>query len=118
MLRGFLSTFVGGPPRVKIVGDMIEIAGRGTGGPQIKLSDLTEVGVLTTNRGPEQDDTFWMLRTRQRLHSLPWSAEGADKLLALLQTLPGFDNDAVIEASTSTEEAAFLAWSKDDAETG
>jgi hypothetical protein len=39
-------------------------------------------------------------------------AEGADKLLEALQKLPGFDNDAVIKAMSSTSNAKIVCWKR------
>lgn len=117
ILRQLLGGLLGGPPMVEVVGGVIETSGRGLGA-RIAIADLIEVGILTTAAGPQADDAFWMLRARGRLYSVPWSAEGGEKLLEALQALPGFDHEAVIAASASTEEAAFLAWRKDAPEAG
>jgi hypothetical protein len=37
---------------------------------------------------------------------------GTEALLEHLQTLPGFDNDAVIAAMQSTENQLFLCWER------
>ena len=41
---------------------------------------------------------------------IPQGAVGEDTLLDRLQTLAGFENDAVIAAMSSTERQRFLCW--------
>ena len=43
---------------------------------------------------------------------MPQGAEGSDKLLEVLQKLPGFDNEVVIKAMGSAENAKFVCWKK------
>ena len=42
---------------------------------------------------------------------MPQSADGADALLARLQQLPGFNNEAVIEAMSSADRT-FVCWKR------
>ncbi|MDB6074411.1 MAG: hypothetical protein JWO89_2051, partial [Verrucomicrobiaceae bacterium] len=43
---------------------------------------------------------------------IPQGATGDGELLELLQTLPGFDSMALIDAMGSTECRQFLVWKK------
>ena len=76
----------------------------------MRWDDLRCVDVITTGDGPLGDDFFWLLQSEGGGCAVPGTARGADALLARLQTLPGFDNDAVIRASTSTADATFACW--------
>ncbi len=81
---------------------------------KIRWDDLHEVGILTTDEGPCQEDVFFMLLDRERSGgcSVPQSCEGIKELLHRLQQLPGFDNEAVIKAMTSTSNARFVCWKR------
>ena len=75
--------------------------------------DLTMVGIRTTDDGPWEQDVFWGLHTGDESPALvyPQDIEGADALFSALQSrLPGFDNEQVIAAMGSTDNAFFKIW--------
>jgi len=78
----------------------------------IGWNDLAEVGILTTDEGPMQEDVFLLLldSTLKTGCVVPQGAEGFDKLLHRLQNLHGFDNETAIQAMQSTANAKFLCW--------
>src|SRR5271154_6881567 len=80
----------------------------------IQLNDLAEVGILTTDEGPFQEDVFFLLLGSDGKSGcvVPQSAEGCDKLLTHLQKLPGFNNEIVIKAMGSTSNAKFVCWKR------
>lgn len=80
----------------------------------IRLDELSEVSIVTTDEGPYRDDVFFLLARLDPESGLaiPQSAEGCSELLARLQQLPGFDNQAVIQAMGSTTEAKFVCWKR------
>lgn len=98
-------------PYVTIAAGVIEVVSR-DGPSQLAIDDLDEISILTTDDGPQGDDVFWMLRSAASSLVVPWSAEGAEKLLPILQTLDGFDNQAVIEASSAADRAVFPVWKR------
>jgi hypothetical protein len=77
----------------------------------VRWEDLGEVRVMTTADGPIAEDVFYVLIARDESHgvALPQSRVSGD-LLARLQSLPGFDNEAMITAMTRTDEASFTCW--------
>ena len=78
----------------------------------VRWDQLDEVGVVTTGDGPFAEDVFWMLLGpgRRARCAIPASAIGMDTLLARLQSLPDFDNEALIRAMGSTTDARFSCW--------
>ncbi|PTY02998.1 hypothetical protein DB347_22650 [Opitutaceae bacterium EW11] len=78
----------------------------------IAWGDIAEVGVLTTDEGPIQEDVFFMLldREHKRGCAIPQGAAGTDVLLTRLQALPGFDNAKLIEAMGCTSNNRFVCW--------
>ncbi|MES2507339.1 MAG: hypothetical protein V4599_11585 [Verrucomicrobiota bacterium] len=77
---------------------------------RIAWDNLQKVEILTTEDGPFAPDRFWVLHGKHSGCVIPQGATGDAKLLAQLQTLPGFDNGAVIEAMGSTSNATFVCW--------
>ena len=77
-----------------------------------RLDQVTGVAIETNDSGPWGSDVWWHLEVDGRLVSYAQGATGEGELLPLLQRLPGFDNEAVIRAMGSTDNAVFLAFRK------
>ena len=78
----------------------------------IGWSDLSAISVETTDAGPFAEDVFFVLRGGSHVCRVPQGAAGVDELLVRLQGLPGFDNEPVIAAMSSTVNAGFPCWSR------
>ena len=78
----------------------------------VRWDDLQEVGIVTTDEGPVKEDVFWILLGANGRCAVPGAAEGMKELLDRLQKLPGFDNESVIRAMGSTENAKFVCWKR------
>lgn len=80
----------------------------------VRWDDLREVSIITTDKGPAEEDLYFVLIGADGKSgcAVPQSAAGCDALLRRLQTLPGFDNEAAIKAMASTGNARFLLWKK------
>ncbi|MEQ8699674.1 MAG: hypothetical protein RLT05_24330 [Bauldia litoralis] len=76
----------------------------------IAWSRLDAVSIQTTDTGPFQDDLFWLLESGGERHRIPSETPGVDDLMRAVQKLPGFDNEAIIDASTSLEPRVFECW--------
>lgn len=75
------------------------------------LRDLVRVEIRTDASGPWGEDFVWVLtHAGGQVYEIGLDAAQGNGLLQLLQTLPGFDNQAVIDASLSVEEGTFLCW--------
>jgi len=76
----------------------------------IKLDELDEIGVETTDQGPFAEDVFWVLkRDRMRLrigdpHPI------FEKLMERFSSLEGFDWKPFNEAMTCTDNRYFVCW--------
>ncbi len=80
-------------------------------GGAISINELIRVKVRTTSLGPAASDFYWEFTDRegQRL-TIPGDAENAGALFDALTVLKGADYEAVIRASTITEESEHLVW--------
>ncbi len=78
----------------------------------IALADLKEVAVVTNDSGPWGADVWWLLIGNEEGAgcTFPGGATGEQTVLAELQRLPGFNNDAFIQAMGSTSNARFSCW--------
>lgn len=76
----------------------------------MQWDDLQAVEVLTTDEGPFLPDQFWVLHGSTQGFVIPWGATGERELLRRLQELPGFRNEAIVEASSLTENNRLLCW--------
>jgi hypothetical protein len=80
----------------------------------IRWDDVHEVGILTTDEGPWQEDVFFLLIAADGKSGccVPQSSDGSKQLLERLQQLPGFDNEAVIKGMGSTSNGKFVCWKR------
>jgi hypothetical protein len=74
--------------------------------------DLLAVYIETTDTGPFEEDTFWVLRGNRGSCRVPHSADANGVLLERVQQLPGFKNEAVIAAMSSPTRASFTCWQR------
>ena len=79
----------------------------------VEWQDLNSVEIVTTDKGPFLPDVFWVLNGARAKCVIPQGATGETELLNRLQKLPGFRNDALIEAMQSIDNATFLCWQRD-----
>lgn len=89
---------------------------RPEGPERLAWSELAEVEIVTTDDGPFADDVFWVLHGGGKGLVVPQTAAGTDALLERLQALPGFRNEAVIQAMGSDGPGRFLCWRRPQSE--
>ena len=80
----------------------------------VDWADLRSVHIENTDSGPFAPDVFWVLAGTESGCVIPQGATGEGPLLERLQELPGFDNEQVITAAMSMENAQFICWKHDD----
>lgn len=75
----------------------------------VRWDAVTEVSLRTTARGPREEDVFFVFAYADG----PSTAIGlgdSDDVLAHLQQLPGFDNEAFIRAMAVSAEGSVVLW--------
>lgn len=77
----------------------------------LRWDELRAVLIETTDQGPFLEDVWWILIDNAGHCKIPQMA-GTEALLARLQELPNFDNDAVIAAMASVENQIFVCWQR------
>ncbi|WP_298260056.1 hypothetical protein [uncultured Litoreibacter sp.] len=84
------------------------------GGGAVSINDLARVTILTSDKGPIEDDVHWLLEENGGSRLLiPNSAEGAAQLFDALSPLKGVDFEAAIRAMGSTTNDSFVIWTKE-----
>ena len=78
----------------------------------VTWDDLQTVTMVTTDEGPLLEDVFIVLHGTNGDCAVPSGAPESDDLLKRLQQLPGFDNEAVIQAMCSASNNEFLCWER------
>ena len=79
----------------------------------VAWDDLEVVAIETTELGPFVTDVFWQLAGKRSGCVIPLGAIGEDALIRRLQALPGFSNEAMIEAMGSTSNQTFVCWKRE-----
>ena len=75
----------------------------------VRWDALVEVTLMTTSRGPFEEDVFFVLAYNDGSNStIP--LDEAEQLLPRLQELPGFDNEAFIQAMGISHESICSLW--------
>lgn len=97
---------------VECEGDVVSCARPDGETEKVAWSDLQRVEIVTTDEGPEYADVFWKLHGANGGCLIPQGATGEQRLLERIQELPGYDDNAVIQAMGSTSNNTFLVWSR------
>ncbi|HEY7154667.1 MAG TPA: hypothetical protein VH575_11965 [Gemmataceae bacterium] len=71
---------------------------------------IHRVLIRTTDKGPFDDDVFFVLETDAGTLVIPQDVKTSYELLCHLQQLPGFDNAVVLEAMACTENREAICW--------
>lgn len=79
----------------------------------VRWDELVEVRIVTTAGGPIEEDLFWLLVGSDGTGVAVPGSLATDDLLDRLQALPGFDNEQMILAMGSIDEAQFVCWQRD-----
>jgi hypothetical protein len=75
----------------------------------VRWADLIEVRILITTDGPFAEDVFFVLDAGTHGCVVP-QGHASNGFIARLQSLPGFDNERMIEAMSTVEDAEFVCW--------
>ena len=78
----------------------------------LSWAELAVVEVHTNDTGPSGTDVWFVLGGDHGYLSVPQGATGDDELVRRLQALPGFDDAALIEAMTCTDNRVFRCWTR------
>ena len=95
--------------RVSLVGDVLTVD-RGDGSVEaVTWPQLRKVWIQTTSDGPFSEDVFFVFEDASAGAVVP-QGELPGWLFDKLQTLPGFDNEALIAAMGCCDDGTFMCW--------
>lgn len=110
------------PKQTKLIPESLFVVGFDTervwcsypanGEQSLQWSELIRVAVQTTDEGPLSPDVFFILGAKEGTLIFPQGAIGEAEMLHQLQKLPGFNNEALIEAMGCTDNKTFICWEK------
>lgn len=75
----------------------------------MRWESLTEVSLVTTADGPDAEDVFLVCNHSDGPDTVLGLDEVGD-VLARMQALPGFDNEAFISAMAATRDGVAVLW--------
>jgi hypothetical protein len=80
----------------------------------IAKADLAGIVIETNDSGPWGGDFWWLLLRADKdlLCAFPQGATGEKEAMDWMLALPGFDHEAMIRASGTTEKAYFPVWQR------
>jgi len=76
----------------------------------VRIHDLDEIGVETTDQGPFVEDVFWVLRRSKTRLRIGDPHPISKMLMECFQSLEGFDWRPFIEAQICTDNRYFVCW--------
>ncbi|MFN3166940.1 MAG: hypothetical protein ACE37H_07740 [Phycisphaeraceae bacterium] len=101
--------------RVHIRGGAVTLRKPDSSLQSLALEDLVGVIIETNDLGPFAPDVYWVLLSEKDENLFfPMGASGEERVIEKLQSLPGFDNDAMIRAMSSTQVQRFICWRRHD----
>lgn len=77
---------------------------------RLRLDELDEIGVETTDKGPFADDVFLVFKKSGEVFRVSDSAVVSSDLVGEFGKLDGFDFEQFIAAQSSTSNQYFLCW--------
>ncbi|MBW2701296.1 MAG: hypothetical protein JRF33_10790 [Deltaproteobacteria bacterium] len=83
-------------------------------GPALEMSvdSIRRVSIQTFGLGSDGPGPLWVLEASMQKIAFPMGMEGENLFLAAVQTLPGFDDGALVDAVSAVGEGQFVCWSK------
>jgi hypothetical protein len=78
----------------------------------VRIDELDEIGVETTDKGPFVEDVFWILKRGQMRIRVGDPHPVFKMLMKRFESLEGFDWRPFIEAQSCTENRYFLCWKR------
>src|SRR5688572_17793359 len=97
---------------VSVTDDDVTVTNPQRRSTRLAWEEIEAVSILTNSHGPHAADVFFILTARGIHLSVPQGATGDDKLIERLQQLPGFDNQALIDAMCCTDDRVSTCWSR------
>src|ERR1043166_4541797 len=76
----------------------------------VRVEDIREIGVETTDTGPLVEDVFWLINRDTEGLRIPQDSPVFKELMDAFGSFEGFDWQAFAEAMACTDRRYFLFW--------
>ena len=84
----------------------------------VKIEDVREIGVETTEDGPFDEDVFWLVNRDAEGLRIPQGSPVFKKLMDAFGSFEGFDWPSFTEAMSCTDCHYFLCWKRPSESSG
>ena len=73
---------------------------------------IMAIKIITNDRGPFREDVFWKFEHEDGDFYFPSSSDITGSFTSMMQGLKGFNNEELIKAMSSAENAIFVVWDR------
>jgi hypothetical protein len=93
-------------------GETITASGPFAGRVSVRIEDIHEIGIETTDEGPFVEDVFWLINRETDELRIPQGSLVFTTLMERFRTLEGFDWKPFGQAMACTDCCYFLCWKR------
>ena len=79
----------------------------------VRVKDIHEIGVETTDTGPHGEDVFWLINRDSDRLLIPQDSPAFKKLRDYFRSFEDFNWQSFTEAMSCTERRYFLCWRRE-----
>jgi hypothetical protein len=91
-------------------GNTITAEGPLAGRTSVRIEDIREIGVETTDTGPFVEDVFWVINRDTDALRIPQDSPVFKELMDAFGSFEGFNWEPFTEAMACTDRRYFLCW--------
>jgi hypothetical protein len=95
-------------------GETITVDGPFARRVSVRVQDIHEIGVETTDTGPFIEDVFWLINRETDGLRIPQGSPVFKALMERFESLEGFDWEPFVEAMACPDCRYFLCWRRPD----
>jgi hypothetical protein len=78
----------------------------------VRIEDIREIGIETTDAGPFVEDVFWLINRNTEGLRIPQDSTVFNRLVDYFESFEGFDWEPFTKAMASTDNRYFLCWKR------
>ena len=98
---------------VEIIGSSIKSLDYDGNEKSLELNEINQIIIETNDSGPLGTDVWWKILGKDNSLFVPGGATGEIEMLEKFQTLKKFDNEILINAMSSIDNAKFIVWTNE-----
>ena len=98
---------------VEIIGSSIKAFDYDGNEKSLELNEVNQIIIETNDSGPLGTDVWWKISGKDNSLLVPGGATGETEMLEKFQTFKNFDNEILINAMSSIDNAKFIVWTNE-----